>query len=133
MAVKAVVDAFEAKLMEGFSAAPILGITGDDAPENASEFVTLQFPVADNKQMPLGRKYQESGACRIVISAARGRREDLAKAMTWADQIAALFRTQRFGGVKSWTPVSSRLDDDADDGNYYVLSVIVPYTFTYNG
>lgn len=133
MAEPAVVEAVENRLIENFSAATIKGLTGGDIPQDGSAFVTLQFPLSDNQQMVLGRKYQESGAFRIIISTERGLEENLKKGLFWAKQISDVYRTQRFGGVKSWTPSIGRLDDDNDDGNYYVLSVVVPYTFTYNG
>ncbi len=134
MAVLAVITAVESRLVAGFAEAPIIETNGgQEPPADGSEFVVVQYPVANNEQMTLGRYYREEGAFRVVISAQRGLRENLIKALGWADTIAALFRTQKFDGVESWTPNLARLDDDNDEGNYYVISVVVPYTFKYRG
>lgn len=130
----AVIEAVEARLRAGFTAAPIKGLNdGDPTPADGSAFVELQFPVSNTRQMVLGRKYQEAGAFRIVISVERGLREHFDKALRWAGEISDLYRTKTFDGVKSWTPNTNRLDDENDDGNYYVLSVIVPYDYSFTG
>ncbi len=50
-----------------------------------------------------------------------------AEGLTWADELAALFRGKEFGGVQTFAPSSPVQDPNNDAGNYYVLSFAIPY------
>ena len=128
MPAKAVVDAVETRIGTTWNGLPVIGVNkGGDTPDDASSFIVVQYPIANVEQMTLGRVYREEGAFRIVINSARG--DGIAVALGWADQLAALFRTQRFGGIRTWTPGSPIIDDNNDQGSYFQLSFAVPYTY----
>lgn len=130
MASKAVVDAVEARIGATWSGIPVRGLNlGSDTPDDASAFIVVEYPVASAEQMTLGRVYREEGAFRIVINAERG--QGTSQALTWADQLATLFRSQDFGGVKTWVPSPPTLDESNDRGSYFQISFSVPFTYDF--
>lgn len=133
MADLVVVQTIKTELVAGFTAAPVKEITGGKLPPDASGFVTLQFPVNNSEKMTLGNLYRDSGAFRVVISVERGHEANLNTGLQWAGQIATLFRDKTFDRIKTSAPTIGRLDDSNEEGNFYVLSVLVPYTFNYRG
>jgi hypothetical protein len=131
MAKKAVVDAVEARLQERFSACPVFGINlQGETPEDGSTFVQVQYPVANTTTMDLaGTYYREEGAIRIIVNAQRG--AETAAGLTLADDLAALFRNKKFGGVQTFAPSSPVIDDRNEEGMYFALSFAVPYQFDF--
>lgn len=130
MPLKLVVDAVEARLAEGWTKCPVVGInlTGN-TPKDGSPFVQVSYPVANGEQLTVGAPgqnvYRETGAFRLVVNARRGR--GVADGLAWADELAALFRGKEFGGIQTFAPSSPVIDDRNDEGNYFVLSFAVPY------
>ena len=89
--------------------------------------MAVQFLASTAARMTTWPKiYQEEGLFSVVISTKN--EGGTGEALTIADEIAALFRHQDFGGIRCQVPSSPRLDDENDRGNYFVASVIVPYT-----
>lgn len=131
MAKKVVVDAVEARLQERFSACPVFGINlQGETPEDGSTFVQVQYPVANTTTMDLaGTYYREEGAIRIIVNAQRG--AETAAGLTLADDLAALFRNKKFGGVQTFAPSSPVIDDRNEEGMYFALSFAVPYQFDF--
>jgi hypothetical protein len=130
---KAVVDAVEARLGATWSGLPVWGANNQgEPPGDGSEFVMVQYPVAETRRMSLGtRRYREEGAIRFVIHAQRG--FGAGRALTLADDIAELFRDVTFDGVETRRPSSMPIGNDNDRGNYFVASVTVPYAFDFTG
>ncbi|MDV2987009.1 UNVERIFIED_CONTAM: phage tail terminator-like protein [Methylobacteriaceae bacterium AG10] len=130
MPLKLVVDAVEARLTEGWTKCPVVGInlTGN-TPKDGSPFVQVSYPVANGEQLTVGAPgqnvYRETGAFRLVVNARRGR--GVADGLAWADELAALFRGKEFGGIQTFAPSSPVIDDRNDEGNYFALSFAVPY------
>ncbi|MBA9071629.1 pyruvate/2-oxoglutarate/acetoin dehydrogenase E1 component [Methylobacterium sp. RAS18] len=131
MAKKAVVDAVETRLQERFSACPVFGINlQGETPEDGSTFVQVQYPVANTTTMDLaGTYYREEGAIRIIVNAQRG--AETAAGLTLADDLAALFRNKKFGGVQTFAPSSPVIDDRNEEGMYFALSFAVPFQFDF--
>lgn len=131
MAKKAVVDAVEARLQERFSACPVFGINlQGETPEDGSTFVQVQYPVANTTTMDLaGTYYREEGAIRIIVNAQRG--AETAAGLTLADDLAALFRNKKFGGVQTFAPSSPVIDDRNEEGMYFALSFAVVYQYDF--
>jgi hypothetical protein len=133
MALAAVVNAVSARLGATWSGLKVQGPnTIEDAPDDGSPFLALQFLVANTEQISFGAPgsniWREEGVFRIVVNAARDQ-AGAAQALAWADDIAALFRGKQFGGVVTFAPSAGPLDDRNDNGNFFQLSVAVPYQF----
>lgn len=131
MAREAVVNAVESRLGGRWTHCPIFGmIRKDDRPDPSETFLAVQYPVANTSRLTISdRYYQEEGAFRLVLSFRRD--EDPATMLRWGDELTGLFRDQSFGGVKCQVPTSPYIDDHNDNGNFYVLTVVVPYTFDF--
>lgn len=134
MASKPVVDAVEARAAAGWDKCPIFGInTNADPPTDGSPFLVFQYLLPESRQLTVGAPganvWREEGVIRIAIHARRG--EGAAKALEWADELAALFRGKDFGGVQTFAP--SPASDGFVEGNYYVTAIAVPYQFDFVG
>jgi hypothetical protein len=127
MAKKAVTEAVAARLAANWTTTAILQLNVDmEPPADGSPWVRLQFPVSNDIQTVLGRGYRATGAFRIVV--ATGIAEGISDSMTYCEQIATIFRNQRFDGVECLTPT---IGEGIDDGNYFIATVIVPFRYEY--
>lgn len=131
MPSKAVVDAITTYLNEAWTATSIIDPDSvNETPADGSAFIAVQFPVARNSRPVIDRAfYREEGGFRIVINAERG--AGAGQALTWADQLAALFRDKKFGGVSCQVPSSPFIDDRNESGMYFKAAIVVPYTFNF--
>lgn len=128
MAKKAVTDAVAARLATNWSETPILALNAaTQTPADGGPWVRLEFPVANGTQTTLGRSYRETGAFRIAV--ATQILSGLDRSMLYCEQIAAVFRNQKFDGVECKTPT---IREGVDDGSYFMASVVIPYVFRYS-
>lgn len=132
MASKAVVDAVEARLTSYWTATPFIGFnTQGAAPTDGSEFLSVQYPVANGEQITIGAPgnnlWREEGVIRFVLNVKRGVAGAVGQGLGWADTLASLFRGKQFSHVSTYAPSSPILDDSNDVGNYWQLSFAVPY------
>lgn len=132
MASKAVMDAVSARLTADWTNCPVDDPnTVGGTPADGSAFLTVQYPVANEEHIGLGsigaRTYREEGGIRFVLSVPRG--AGLSLAMTWADQLRSMFRAAQFGGVTCQAAAPPALDDSNDNGNYFLLRMVVLYYF----
>jgi hypothetical protein len=131
MAHSDVVTAVQARLAAGWSHCPVQADlnTGDRLP--AAPFLTVLYPLSNAVQMSVGAPganiWREEGVFLLVLEVERGR--GTSDYQPWADELAALFRGKNFDGVQTFAPTSSPLGDDNEDGNFFKLSVAVPYQF----
>lgn len=130
MPLKLVVDAVEGRLAANWKKCPVVGINlAGNVPNGPEPFVQVSYPVANGEQLTVGAPgenvYRETGAFRLVVNARRGK--GVAEGLAWADELAALFRGQEFGGIQTFAPSSPAIDDRNDEGKYFVLSIAVPY------
>ncbi|HVL73889.1 MAG TPA: phage tail terminator-like protein [Beijerinckiaceae bacterium] len=130
MARRAVIDAVEARLAEHWTRCPVIGINTAqaDPPADGSEYLVVQYPVANNDQRsigaPEGNIFREEGAIRFVLHGRRG--YGVADYLDWCEELAALFRAKDFGGMTSYAPSSPAIDD-LEHGAYILLSFACPY------
>ena len=131
MARKAVVDAVEARLTALWTECPVIGMnTVGEPPADGSDYLLVQYPVADDERIAVNQGlYRETGGIRFVLHMQRG--FGIAAALARSEALTALFRDQSFGGVITQTPSSAFLDNSNEDGNYLVLSLVVPFTHNY--
>ena len=134
MASKAVMDAVDGRLAAAWTRAPIYGPNApEQMPNDAGAFVSLMFPVADEKQITLGepgtRLYREDGAFRVVLSVPLG--SGMSPWLEWIDEIRSVFRGVVFDGVTTWEATPPAINSESDDGAYMLLSVAVPYQFDF--
>lgn len=129
----AVDTAFKARIAANFTTIPTIGVNGvTEPPSDGSSFVVIQYPVVNGDKPVLGRRFFEEGAARIVINAARGPAQNDAEA-TWAPALASLFRDRKLGGgIETFTPDGPIINDANDDGQYFSLSLIVPYRYQFD-
>lgn len=133
MAKKRVIDAVEARLGQGWQGAPVYGLNGriGDTPKDRSPYVLVQYPYNTARQLTFGAPganvWRDEGGIRFVIHVARG--SGVAQGLAWAEEIADLFRGKEFGGVQTFAPSSPVIDDANENGNYFILSLVVPYQF----
>jgi hypothetical protein len=129
MASKAVKDAVAARLGATWNNL-LVALPNTDVDTSSGSFLALQFPVANNRRMTIDRgRYREEGAFRIVINGDRAVGAD--QVLGWADELATLFRDQKFDGVVCGVPGSPFLDDRNDMGNYFQAAVVFPYHFDF--
>ena len=132
MAEKAVIDAVKARLGDTWSGLPVV-IPGGAAetPSDASAYLLVQFPVSSTARISVNqRSYREEGGFRIVINESSGS-DALNSLMLKAEQLVALFRDQKFGGIQTQVPSSPYIDDDNENGNYYSAAIVIPYTYNF--
>ena len=130
MALKLVVDAVEARLAAGWSRCPVVSVNlNKKPPPDGSAHLVVQYPAASSRPISIGAPganiYREEGAFRILVNMPKGDGQE--QGLQWADELAALFRGRRFGGVETFAPSSPALDDRNDAGNFFQLSIAVPY------
>ncbi|TDR89108.1 phage tail terminator-like protein [Enterovirga rhinocerotis] len=131
MARKAVVDAVAGHLAANWTRCPIIGPneTGDADPAGGP-FLSVEYPVATESQISTGAPganiWREEGVFRLLLHVERNAGVDLI--LTWADELAALFRGRRLAEhIQCWAVMSPRLDDDSDERGYYQSVIAVGY------
>jgi hypothetical protein len=134
VADKAVVDAVATYLAANWTTTPIKGVNlPGGLPKDGSAYVQVQYPVANSEQITIGAPghnvFRETGAIRILVNAARTGGVDTG--LGWAQTLATVLRNKILlsGALQTFAPGSPSIDDRNDDGNYFVLSFVVPYTF----
>ena len=96
-----------------------------DLTDLVSPFLVLQFQTAGHRRMNHDMTFLEEGTVRIVIAVPAG--HGARQLLIWGEEIALMFRERTIDGVEYGTPDSPILEDDNDDGAYYLASVLVPY------
>lgn len=129
----AVDAAFKAKLTSDWTLSPVIGINGvTEPPASDNAFLVVQYPVVNGEKPVLHGRYFEEGAARLVLNVRSGLGLDTV--LPWADTLAGLFREFRpGGGFETFTPSAPIINDANDDGNWFELSVIVPYRYQFSG
>lgn len=131
MPSKTTYDAFKARLGNPWNGFPVGDVdTWETPPEGVDAFLVVEFPVVNSEKPVLGRTYWEQGAARLVLSVKKG--IGLSDGLAWADSLASLFRTHKFGGIETFVPSTPIVNDANDDGNWFELAVIVPFRFQFD-
>ena len=129
----AVVDAaFQARYYEHtLNDPPLYSAILSGQPANSLDaFVILQYPVVNGSKPTIGRHYFEEGAARFVLNVRRT--AEMEAALSIADDLASIFRDRKFHGIQTFTPSPSIINDTSNDGNWFSLSVIVPYRYQFD-
>ncbi len=145
MPSKTVIDAVAARLGNpwtppsnppaGGNGIPVFNLNEQATPPaDGSAFLDVQYPTASETHVGLAgignRTFRETGTIRFVLSIPRGQGVELG--LDWVDQLRALFRAAQFGGVTAHSPYPPFIDNSNDNGNYFVLSVVLPYHYDFN-
>ena len=127
----AVEFAFQARLYEATSGdPPVIPAIVSGQPDNDTDaFVIIQYPVVNGSKPVLGRHYFEEGAARLVLNVRRTL--EMADALSMADDMAGIFRDHKFHGIETFTPSPPMVNDTSNDGNWFSLSVIIPYRYQF--
>jgi hypothetical protein len=128
----AVEFAFQARLYESTSGnPPVIPAIVSGQPDNShTAFLVVQYPVVNGTKPVISRHYFEEGAARLVLNVRRS--VEMADALGMADDLASIFRDRRFHGIESFTPSPPIVNDTSNDGNWFSLSVIVPYRYQFD-
>jgi len=123
--------AFQARYYEEtLNDPPIIPAIVVGQPANTHDaFVVLQYPVVNGSKPVLDRHYFEEGAARFVLNVRRT--AEMETALALADDIAGMFRDRKFHGIETFTPSPPIINDTSNDGNWFSLSVIVPYRYQF--
>lgn len=143
MARKAVVDAVMERLgpvvdevrrwqPASGDAVPVIGPneTGDADPAG-SNFISVQFPVANETQISTGAPgnnvWREEEVCRLLINVERN--SGLDHSSTWAEELSALFRGTSFdnGNGQFWSVTSPQMDDRNEESGWYRAPIAIAY------
>jgi hypothetical protein len=132
MPLKAVADLFEQRLIENWTETLIISYDTIAEPPDVPAFVVQQYPVVSGSQPVLGRRFFEDGVYRLVLNVRRG--IGLAQGLTWTDELAALFRSFKFpsGQLETFVPDGPIVDDNSEEGDWIVYSLIIPYRYQYD-
>ena len=128
MASAAVMAAAAARVA-AWSATRILGLNaGGAVPRRNTPLLAIAYPVCDEEQITIGapgsNDCRETGASRVVLSIPAG--PGLGTWPAAIDMLRAALRGQSFGGVVTWAAPPPTVDDRADSGAYFELSLAVP-------
>jgi len=129
----AVVEAaFQARLYEyTLGDPPVIPAIVTGPPSNSDDaFIVLQYPVVNGSQPTIGRRYFEEGAARLVVNVRRTAEMDAA--LSIADNLASIFRGKKFHGIETFVTSSPIVNDVSNDGNWFSLSVIIPYRYQFD-
>jgi len=126
----AVEAAFQARYYEHtLNDPPLYPAILSSQPPGIDAWVVLQYPVVNGSKPVLGRHYFEEGAARFVLNVRRSVEMDAALGL--ADDLAAIFRDRKFHEIETFTPSPPIVNDVTNDGNWFSLSVIVPYRYQF--
>jgi len=127
----AVEAAFQARLYEfTLGDPPVIPAITVGQPTNTDDaFIVIQYPVVSGSKPVLNRHYFEEGAARLVLNVRRT--AEMETALGLADDIAGIFRDRKFHDIETFTPSPPIINDTTNDGNWFSLSVIVPYRYQF--
>ena len=132
MPAAAVHAAFQARLVAQWDESDAVIVEGNTVTVPPDEpHVLIQYPVANGEKPSLGRRFFEEGAARIVLNIPVG--TGLSAGLTMADALAAIFREVRFDSIQTFETSGPIINDVSDEGNWFELSVIVPYRYQFDG
>jgi Bacteriophage related domain of unknown function len=105
-----------------------------EIPDAKAPFLAVQFPVSNEDIMELGTAptfHREDGAIRLVLC--YGVNEGTDTALMWIDELRAIFRQKQFDGVVTYAPSPPMEANENENGNYYRLSIAIPYEYDFIG
>lgn len=101
-------------------------------PADGRGFILIHYPVVEGRRPVLSKRRFEEGAARIIWNVPSSIAAEASVPI--AETISALFRGDnlKINGVEFLEPSNPIINDDNDDGNYYELSVVVPYRYQFD-
>lgn len=132
MPSKAVADAFEARLRTwpNIAACPFVE-SNEVSAVQAPPYIEIEYPVGDAEFASVGVRFvnRESGGARFIITIAANFKGWKSQVLTWADELADLFRAEVFDGIETFQvspPLISRNNLNAG-GTLYSVPFVVTY------
>lgn len=135
----AVDTAIKTKLLQAWTASPVVGGLDGVLPETIAEppqgydaFLVVQYPVVTGEKPVVRGRYFEEGAARLVLNVKR--EIGISQSLAWADTLAGLFRDFKstdVSGFETFVPSAPIIDDAIDDANWIEFAVIVPYRYQF--
>lgn len=125
MAHLSVVQAVESRLRANFDRCPVYvenEVSG--VPEDAGPFILVDFPWSRSEWVTAD-EFEVEGGFRVMLALEPGHGAHVGR--EWLEEIATLFRGQRFDGVQCFAPQAPATDNSNDAGAYFRLEITVPY------
>jgi hypothetical protein len=142
MASLAVMTAIEALIAANWTHTPVKALNDvGKVPDDGSAFLIVTYPVATETLISVGAPganiYREEGAFRVSLAIPIGHGVNAAAA-PWAqriDTLRAALRGQLLAGGAgvTWEASPPVVNNENDDGAYFMLSFAVPYRFDVAG
>lgn len=132
MPIKVVADLFEQRLVANWTATLIVSYDTVAEPPDVEAFLVQQYPVVLGVRPVIGRRFFEEGVYRLVLNVRGG--IGLAQGLQWSDSLRLLFNSIKFesGGLETFVPDGPIIDDNTEEGDWIVYSIIVPYRYQYD-
>lgn len=129
------ITAIETYLASVWTATPVIGVLTDTPrPRGDAPFLLVDYPVTNTEMAshgdPGNNVWRDEGTFRIRVHQPKAKSQLAARQ---SSEIAALFLGKTIGGVQCWGSSEGPLDDENDNGLFYVTSVVVPYDFDHFG
>jgi hypothetical protein len=133
MPSKAVKDAVEARLAtwSGIGTVPLADINELGADSPVEQFISVEYPVSHADRVSLGDPglFREEGVIRFVLYVL-----DLAgieEALTWVEELRALFGDEEFAGVETFEASPAEFDSSHRVSGFFPVPFVVPYQYDY--
>lgn len=132
----AVVTAIKARLAALWTTCPVQWANEDfQAPNPPAPWVFAEIRALDSKLLAMGspgnNTLQDDGFIRLHLYVPYHSGTDIA--YQYADQLSAIFRLQSFSGVQCLAPSPADGGAGDDDGDWFRVSVSVPFYVIYQG
>ena len=133
MSSAAVRTAIRDRLAANFDSAPIVETINVNAVPDYQPWVALDFLAGTEDIASIGdpgqNLYRESGTVQIHVFVPSGTGDTLA--VTYADQIRAVFRGQSWDGVQVQGVDPPQTGDGSEDGSWFRASIAFDYDFDF--
>jgi len=129
MPAKAVIDAVEARLAAHWTSTVIVPYDTNAYPPDLDSFLVHQYSVVNGAKPVVQRLFWEEGGIRFVLNVRRG--IGIEQGMIWSDELSALFRYSKFGGVETFETSGPIIDDTTEEGEWISYSIVVRFRYEY--
>lgn len=116
--------------LSGWTNTPIVTLNTETADDPLATFLEPQFVLTRTERLSVSdRYYREEGYVRFVLGCERG--IGLVRPTQWASDLMQRFNDTTLNGVIFKVARSPQIDQNSDTGSYFIVTVLVPYTYDY--
>lgn len=135
MSLLEISTAIEDRLAALWNKCPVRGL---NAPNRSTSpagepYLQVEYPASLTRQISIGapgaNTYRTEGGFVLVLAVERG--TGLKAWLAWTRELVGLFRSQTFDGLRCFEPAEPSIDGSNASGEWFELSVAVPYEFDF--